>query len=86
VLKPIGRGGLLSLATFNLFARRAEIDEITHEIGTHPLSLPTLLVWRLTQTMAWMVLDYSDGSHRFYDHAMTTAAAQFPPRHGFGLF
>lgn len=26
-----------------------------------------------------MVLDYSDGSHRFYDHPMTTAVAQFPP-------
>jgi hypothetical protein len=77
---------LLNLAAFDSLARRAEIDEITHEIGTHPLCLPTLLVWRLNHTMAWMVLDYSDGSHRFYDHAMTTAAAQVPPRHGFGLF
>ncbi len=74
MLKPIGHGRFLGVAPFRSLAHGTEIDEVTHWICTHPLFLPTLRVWRIDCRMARMVLDYSDESHRFYDHAMTAAA------------
>ncbi len=80
--KPIGRGRLLSLATFNLLTRHSEVDEITHEIGTHPWSSDFWSGGSILR-VTWIALVHSDGSHRFYDRAIMAAVAHCLPRRSF---
>ena len=76
---------MLSLAPFSSFARGAEIDEVTHLHS--PFAPPARSgPEELASTLTWIAPANSDGSHRFYDLAITAVPAALTATQLFGRF